>query len=167
MKRKGPRKSEWEEAKRLACLILHVFRCAQIYIKRVTSRQLIQLFRLHCQEAYVTKPLSNMGSFIKKKKKTNKQNKTMKQISCHKITTGNLSSDALERRTPTGSELFFSFNMPWHYQICIAKCLYSYKDDLICPRIKNNIPCPSRPRFGSLFTKPCFVSYSTTLVRNE
>ena len=56
MKRKGPREGEWEEAKRLACLILHVFRCAQIYIKRVTSRQLIQLFRLDCQEAYVTKP---------------------------------------------------------------------------------------------------------------
>ena len=25
---------------------------------------------------------------------------------------------------------FFSFNMPWRYQICIAKCLYSYRDDL-------------------------------------
>ena len=25
---------------------------------------------------------------------------------------------------------FFSLNMPWHGQICIAKCLYSYRDDL-------------------------------------
>ena len=45
-------------------------------------------------------------SLKKKNKQTNTQNKTMKQISCHKITTGNLSSDALERRTSTGKELF-------------------------------------------------------------
>ena len=25
---------------------------------------------------------------------------------------------------------FFSFNIPWGYHICIAKCLYSYRDDL-------------------------------------
>ena len=25
---------------------------------------------------------------------------------------------------------FFSFNIPWRYQICIAKCLYSCRDDL-------------------------------------
>lgn len=25
----------------------------------------------------------------------------------------------------------FSFNMPWCYQICIAKCLYSYRDDML------------------------------------
>ena len=25
---------------------------------------------------------------------------------------------------------FFSFNMPWRYQICVSKCLYSYRDDL-------------------------------------
>ena len=25
---------------------------------------------------------------------------------------------------------FFSFNMPWRYQICIARCLDSYRDDL-------------------------------------
>ena len=25
---------------------------------------------------------------------------------------------------------FFSLNMPWHGQICIAKCLYSFRDDL-------------------------------------
>ena len=25
---------------------------------------------------------------------------------------------------------FFSFNMPWRYQICIAKCFYFHRDDL-------------------------------------
>ena len=25
---------------------------------------------------------------------------------------------------------FFSVDMPWCYQICIAKCFYSYRDDL-------------------------------------
>ena len=25
---------------------------------------------------------------------------------------------------------FYSFNIPWRYQICIAKCIYSYRDDL-------------------------------------
>ena len=31
-----------------------------------------------------------------------------------------------ERCTSSGSEGFFTFNMPWRCQICIAKCLYSY-----------------------------------------
>ena len=43
---------------------------------------------------------------------------------------GSLRSDAFERRTSTGCELFFSFNMPWRHQIYIAKCLYSYRDNL-------------------------------------
>ena len=43
---------------------------------------------------------------------------------------GSLSSTFFERRTLTGSELFFSFDMPWRYQICIANCLYSCRDDL-------------------------------------
>ena len=43
---------------------------------------------------------------------------------------GSLSSTFFERRTFSGSELFFSFDMPWRYQICIANCLYSCRDDL-------------------------------------
>ena len=34
-----------------------------------------------------------------------------------------LSSDVLKRR-------IFSFNIPWRYQICITKCLYSSREDL-------------------------------------
>ena len=88
----------------------------------------------------------------------------MKQISCHKIAIGSLSSDVLERRTSTGSERFSLL-------ICLDANKFVLRSVLnlkktISPRINNNIPCSSRPRFGSLFTKPCFVSYSTTLVRN-
>ena len=67
---------------------------------------------------------------------------------------GSLSSERFERRTSTGSEpfsllisldatvfvllsvthvnrkwAFFSFNKPWRYRICIAKCLNSYRDN--------------------------------------
>ena len=41
-----------------------------------------------------------------------------------------LSKDILEWRTPTRSEAFFLFNMPWRYQVCIVKCLFFYRDDL-------------------------------------
>ena len=43
---------------------------------------------------------------------------------------GGLSSNVFELRTSTGSELVFSFIMPWRHQICMAKCLYPYGDDL-------------------------------------
>ena len=43
---------------------------------------------------------------------------------------GSLRSNVFELRTSTGSELVFSFIMPWRHQICMAKCLYSYRDDL-------------------------------------
>ena len=46
---------------------------------------------------------------------------------------GSLSNNAFERRTSTGSELFFPFNLPWGHQICIAKCLTL--KETICPRI--------------------------------
>ena len=38
--------------------------------------------------------------------------------------------DVFERRASTRIELFFSFNMPWRHQICMAKRPYSYRDDL-------------------------------------
>ena len=47
-----------------------------------------------------------------------------------KLCSATLSSTFFERRTSTESELFFSFDMRWRYQICVAKCLYSYRDDL-------------------------------------
>ena len=40
-----------------------------------------------------------------------------------------LSSDVFHGRTSNGSEIFSSFFMPWHQQICMAKCPYS-RDDL-------------------------------------
>ena len=47
-----------------------------------------------------------------------------------KLCSATLSSTFFERRTSTESELFFSFDMRWRYQICVVKCLYSYRDDL-------------------------------------
>ena len=47
-----------------------------------------------------------------------------------KLCSATLSSTFFERRTSTESELFFSFDMRWRYQICVAKRLYSYRDDL-------------------------------------
>ena len=41
------------------------------------------------------------------------------------------SSDVFDKNvTSTASVLFFSLNLPWRYQICMAKCVYSYRDDL-------------------------------------
>ena len=40
-----------------------------------------------------------------------------------------LSKDVYERRRPTGSEAS-PFSTPGRYQICIAKCLYAYRDKL-------------------------------------
>ena len=45
---------------------------------------------------------------------------TIIQQSSHSKSIGSLSSDA---RQPEVS--LFLFNMPWHHQICIAKCFYS------------------------------------------
>ena len=47
-----------------------------------------------------------------------------------KLCSATLNSTFFERRTSTESELFFSFDMRWRYQICVAKRLYSYRDDL-------------------------------------
>ena len=49
---------------------------------------------------------------------------------CQNLPTATLSSTFFERRTSTESELFFSFDMRWRYQICVAKRLYSDRDDL-------------------------------------
>ena len=38
-------------------------------------------------------------------------------------------SNVFERQTSTGS-FVFSLIMPWRHQICMAKCLYPYGDDL-------------------------------------
>ena len=49
------------------------------------------------------------------------------------LTEGSLSSDIFERRTFTGSEpfsLLISLDRSRRHQICIAKCLYAYRDDL-------------------------------------
>ena len=43
---------------------------------------------------------------------------------------GNLSKDVFEQRTLTRSNAFFPVNMPWLYQIFIAKCLCSSRHDL-------------------------------------
>ena len=47
---------------------------------------------------------------------------------------GSLTSNVFERRTSTDRKWAFflcSFNMPWRHQICMAKCLSSYRDDLL------------------------------------
>ena len=51
---------------------------------------------------------------------------------------GNLSSSVFELRTSTESEPFFSFNMLLRYQIFIAKCLYSHRDDLTKKVVKSD-----------------------------
>ena len=51
---------------------------------------------------------------------------------------GNLSSSVFELRTSTKSEPFFSFNMLLRYQIFIAKCLYSHRDDLTKKGVQNH-----------------------------
>ena len=43
---------------------------------------------------------------------------------------GSFSKGVFERCTPTGNEVFFHFKAPRHYQICISKCVYYYRDDL-------------------------------------
>ena len=54
---------------------------------------------------------------------------------------------------------FFSFNIPWRYQICIAKCLYSYRDDLPknwfkVQKVHFRLTCVAQKRrcFNSLIT---------------
>ena len=42
-----------------------------------------------------------------------------------------LSKDDFERRTSNGSGAIFLFNMRWFYPIFIAKCLCSYRDDML------------------------------------
>ena len=42
---------------------------------------------------------------------------------------------------------FFSFNMPWRYQICIARCLDSYRDDLHKKFVQNNGPRVQKVHF--------------------
>ena len=43
---------------------------------------------------------------------------------------GSLTSDVFERRHVNRKRVFFIFNMPRRNQICIARCLHSYRDDL-------------------------------------
>ena len=49
------------------------------------------------------------------------------------ITRGSLCIYIFKRHASTGNKGLFPFNMPWRYQVCIAKCLYSsssHRDDL-------------------------------------
>ena len=43
---------------------------------------------------------------------------------------GALSKGIFEPRKSNGSESFFPFDISWHHQICIARGLYSLRDDL-------------------------------------
>ena len=52
-----------------------------------------------------------------------------------------LNKGVFDRLRSTGSKALFSFvYMPWLYQICMAKCLYSYRDELLKKFGQNRFP---------------------------
>ena len=83
-------------------------------------------------------------------------------------TLGSLNKDIFERRMSTGS--IFPFNMPWLYQICISKCLLSYRDDLsenlvvkITPQVaKRSLPVNVRRSKTSLLNRAIYTRKNKT-----
>ena len=107
---KGPREGERKEEKRLACFIPPAFLYAQICIKRVTSgnKAAFTAISVTLSGSLCGEALQQYGSFINKKTK----------ISHEADFLSTFLSDVPEANIS-------SFNMPWCYQICIAKCLNS------------------------------------------
>ena len=63
----------------------------------------------------------------------------------------------------------FPFNMPWLYQICISKCLFSYTDDLsenlvkIIPQVaKRSLPVNVRRSKTSLLNRAIYTRKNKT-----